>query len=153
MTGLPFIEVRNPHHPSEPPMRLWKEEVVLLHRSEAEKAVFQTRKTDLVEWWKQVYTENPRVHEIVKRLWEIGERISLLHKKREECRGRDPDYDSWETSAEHCRGCEDRTRRQKELRKERASLFSELESICGKNKGTIQLARRYYRTEKRKARV
>jgi len=95
-----------------------------------------------------VKSANPRVKEIVKRLWEIGERIAELHYLKEECRESDPKYESsdyWEVGIEHCKDCEEMSKEQDELREERSELFGELEEICKKDKRTIQLARKYLR--------
>jgi hypothetical protein len=53
---------------------------------------FETRKKHLKELFLDVKSANPRVKEIVKRLWEIGERIAKLHYLKEECRESDPKY-------------------------------------------------------------
>ena len=137
-------------------MKLWKESDVLPFKSregirkykkrkKAGKKASETRKKLLKEWFTEIKSANPRVKEIVKRLWEIGEKIAELHDLKEECRESDPKYDSsdyWEAGIEHCKDCEEMSKEQSELREERNELFSELEEICEKDKRTIQLARK-----------
>ena len=159
--GLPFKEVKNPYYSKASPMKLWREMDVLpfkdekaieifKKRSERGQKGFQTRKTRLVEWFKQVKSDNPRVHEITRRLWEIGEGINELHRLKEECRNNSPAYDRrefWDLGVEHCKECKKRSNEQWSLREEREMLFLELETISNTDKRTIQLARKYYRME------
>lgn len=159
--GLPFKEVKNPYYSKATPMKLWHEKDVLpfkdrkgielfRKRSEGGKKAFETRKTRLIEWFKQVKSDNPRVHEITRKLWEIGERINELHQLKEECRNTDSTYDRhefWEFSVEHCKKCKEKTDEQWSLREEREKLFLELETVSDADKRTIQLARKYYRME------
>jgi len=160
--NLPFIEARNPHYSKAAPMKLWKESDVLPFKSEEGIKKYQkrreaglkaseTRKKHLKEWFTEIKSDNPRVKEILERLWKIGERISELHRLKEECRESDPTYDSethWELGIEHCEDCERMSEEQAELREERSELFMELEKISKKDKKTIQLARRYLREER-----
>ena len=106
-------------------------------RCAAGRKAHETRKTRLVEWWKQVRSDNPRVQEIVKRLWQIGETISELHDEKQRCREDDSGDDSdeyLEFGAEHCDRCAKMTQTQEELRGERESLFTALEDACGKDR-------------------
>ena len=160
---LPYVETRNPYYAKASPMQLWKESDVSRHRNQegvkeyakrkqAGQRASIARKNNLKEWFTTVKNDNPRVREILKRLWEISERISQLHDFKEECRESDPDYNSedyWDIGFEHCEACERATKKQWRLRAERGELFSELEMICGKEKRTIQLARQYLREEAR----
>jgi hypothetical protein len=156
--NIPFIEKKNPHFSSAAPMRLWREEDVLpfksgrgveLHgkRKEAGRKAFETRKKNLVQWFTQIKSVNPRVREVTRRLWEIGKEIGILHDRKEECRNADVcDREAfWEYGIEHCPDCGRMSREQEKLREERAALFEELERICGKEKSVVQLARRYCR--------
>lgn len=156
--SIPPKEVRNPYYSRAAPMKLWKEGDILPYKSEhgiqgyakrrqAGHKAYETRKHRLIEWWKQVKTENPRVQEIVKRLWVIGEEISKLHEEKEECRGSQDREAHWEFGEEHCQDCAEKTEAQQALRAERERLFMGLERVCEKEKDTIQLARRYYRLE------
>lgn len=161
--ALPFEEVRNPHYSNAAPMKLWKESDVspfrgedgikrYAKRKEAGQKAFITRKTNLKEWFTEIKNDNPRTKEILKKLWEIGEKISELHDLKEECRKCDPRYDSsdyWDLGIEHCEECERMTKEQCRLREEREELFSELETICGRDKRTIQVARHYLREDAR----
>ena len=158
---LRFVEAKNPYYSKAAPMKLWKESDIssfrdedgirkYAKRKEAGQKAFVTRKNNLKEWFTTVKNDNPRVKEILKRLWEIGNRISELHDFKEECRESDPDYNSedfWDVGLEHCEACERATEEQCSLRDERGELFLELETICGKDKRTIQLARQYLREE------
>jgi hypothetical protein len=158
------VEARNPHYRWAAPMLLWREEDVLPFRSdegvrkyqvrkEAGRKAHVTRKTRLVEWWKQAKTDNARVQEIVKRLWEIGERISTLHDEKQQCREDDPSYEPdhhWEFGEDHCDRCRKMTETQDRLREERELLFKELQETCQASKSIIQLARKYYRQEQEK---
>lgn len=152
-------EVKNPHYRSAPPMKLWKESDILpfksdkkiqqfKKRSEAGKRAFETRKNNLVDFFEDIQSSNPRVNEITKRLWEIGKEIEKLHYLKEECRDAD-DYDGREDyfdyGREHCSKCRQMSEKQDKLRGERYELFGDLELICGRDKRTIQLARRYRR--------
>ena len=97
-----------------------------------------SEKPGSVEWWKQVRSDNPRVQEIVKRLWQIGETISELHDEKQRCREDDSGDDSdeyLEFGAEHCDRCAKMTQTQERLRGERESLFTALEDACGKEQG------------------
>jgi hypothetical protein len=161
--GLPFDEAENPYYSKAAPMKLWRESDVSPHRDEdgikryakrkeAGKKAFISRKTNLKEWFTAAKKDNPRTKEILKRLWEIGDRISELHDLKEECRECDPGYDSsdyWDLGIEHCEECERMTKEQCRLREEREELFSELETLCGRDKRTIQLARHYLREDPR----
>ena len=159
--NLLFREVKNPYFSSAAPMKLWNEKDVLPfknkvgikrynERSNAGKKAFETRKTRMIEWFKQVKSDKPRVHEITKRLWEIGDRINELHHLKEKCRNTDHTYDPhnfWEFGSEHCRDCKEKSDEQWNLREEREELFGELEAVCDADKRIIQLARKYYRSE------
>jgi hypothetical protein len=156
------VEKKNPYYASGPPMRLWKEADVKPYRSKeyilqykkrkaAGLKAAKTRKENLKDWFDKQKREHPRVQEIVKRLWEIGEEIRLLHDEKEECRDNDFDYDSddyHEYGFDHCDKCNTRSQKQQRLRDERETLFNELERITGRDKQIIQLARRYIRTER-----
>ncbi|MCK4526206.1 hypothetical protein KAW18_02445 [candidate division WOR-3 bacterium] len=158
---LPFKEVKNPYFSSAAPMKLWDEKDVLpfkneagikrySERSNAGKKAFKTRKIRMIEWFKQVKSGKPRVLEITRRLWEIGEQINQLHHLKEECRNTDPTYDPhefWEFGSEHCEDCKEKSDEQWNLREEREELFGELEVVCSADKRTIQVARKYYRNE------
>lgn len=160
--GLPFEEVKNPHYSNAAPMKLWKESDVSpfrdedgvkrhAKRKEAGKKAFETRKRRLEEWFTDIKSNNPRVQAILKRLWEVGERISEIHFLKEECREDDPEYsykDYSDIGIEHCEECERMTSEQCKLREEREELFSELEDVCKSDKRTIQLARNYLREKK-----
>ncbi|MGC9100025.1 MAG: hypothetical protein ACP5HC_02005 [Caldisericum sp.] len=162
--GIPFREVRNPYYRKAPPMKLWKEEDVapfkntegvekFKKRQQAGQKAFETRKKRLKEWFSEIKDSNPRVKEILHRLWQIGERIKELHRLKENCRTSDPDYneeDFWDYGIEHCPQCAKWSEEQWQLREERYELFNELEEICQKDKRTIQLARRYLREDKTK---
>lgn len=152
-------EVKNPHYRSAPPMKLWKENDILpfkndkkiqrfKKRSEAGKRAFKTRKNNLIDFFEDVQSSNPRVNEITKRLWEIGKEIGKLHHLKEECRDAD-DYDGrehyFDYGREHCSKCRQMSEKQDKLRRERYGLFEDLELICGMDKRTIQLSRRYRR--------
>lgn len=153
--------VPNPHFHSSAPMRLWLESDVLPFRSEEGVKAFKkrreaglkgakTRKENLKEWFNEIRKDKPEILGIVKRLWEIGERIGVLHFEKEKCRDADPRYDSetyFDLGVEHCKECLKKTKEQIDLRNQRGSLFSELELLCGADKGTIQLARKYLRDE------
>jgi len=152
--GLPFVEKKNPYYSSGSPMKLWEEEDVLPFKSDvgiakhqvrkaAGTKAYQTKKTNLIKWFESVKSEDPRVHEITHRLWEIGTQIRELHALKAICRG--DGYDDYEN--EHCTLCCERTDHQNRLRDERAVLFQELIIVCGKDKRTIQLARKYCREE------
>ncbi len=154
--NIPYKEVKNPHYSSAAPMRLWEEKDVQpfksedgarLHakRREAGIKAHQTRKKRLIEWFKKVKTENKIVSEITKRLWEIGERIRELHDLKADCREGDDNNDYWETGIDHCNRCFKWSKEQDALRLEREHLFEELEVNYGKDKKTIQLARKYCR--------
>ena len=159
--GLPFKEVKNPYYSKAAPMKLWCERDVLpfkdekgvelfKKRSERGQKAFQTRKNHLIEWFKQVKSGNPRVHEITRRLWEIGRGINELHQLKEKCRNNSPAYDRhefWEFGVEHCKECKEKSEEQWNLREERERIFLELETISNTDKRTIQLARKYYRME------
>jgi hypothetical protein len=160
--NLPFVEEENPHYSEAPSMKLWKESDVLPFKSEEGIKKYQkrreaglkaseTRKKHLKEWFIEIKRDNPRVKEILERLWEIGERISELHDLKEECRESDPTYSPetyWKLGIEHCKNCERMSGEQAKLREERSELFTELEKICKKDKKTIQLARRYLRKDR-----
>jgi len=160
---LPYVETRNPYYAKAAPMKLWKESDVSPHRDEkgikryakrkkAGQKAFNTRKNNLKEWFTTAKNNNPRVKDILRRLWEIGDRISQLHDLKEECRESDPDYNSedyWDIGLEHCEACERATKEQCRLREERGELFLELEAICGEDKRTVQLARKYLREDAR----
>jgi hypothetical protein len=162
--NIPSVEARNPHYRWAASMLLWREEDVLPFnsdegvrkyqvRKEAGRKAHETRKTRLVEWWKQVKTDNARVQEIVKRLWEIGERISSLHDEKQQCREDDSSFEPdhyWEFGEDHCDRCREMTETQDKLREERERLFKELQETCQASKSTIQLARKYYRQEQEK---
>ena len=148
--GLPFIEKKNPHFSSGSPMKLWDEEAVLPFKSvegiqkhqvrkEAGKKAHQTRKVNLIKWFESVKSDNPQVHHITHRLWEIGSRIGELHSLKANCRR--------ESDNHFCAVCDSNTDMQNDLREERSALFADLVNICGKDKKTIKLARKYYREE------
>jgi len=160
---VPSVTKKNPYYRSGPPMKLWKETDVAPYknkdavklfskRREAGLKAAKTRKTNLKDWFDKQKREHPRVQEIIKRLWEIGEEIRVLHHEKAECR--DDDYDDngreefFEYGMQHCNKCGQRNRKQSSLRDERETLFTELERITGKDKQTIQLARRYIRNER-----
>lgn len=160
--GLPFKEVKNPHFSTAAPMKLWHEKDILpfrddegvkkyKKRSEAGQKAFKTRKARMIEWFKQVKSANQGVHEITKRLWEIGERVNELHRLKERCRTDDylsyDHHEFWDMGVEHCKRCREMSDEQWGLREERENLFEELETICHTDKQTIQLARKYYRME------
>jgi hypothetical protein len=169
-------EAENPHYRSAAPMLLWKEEDVSLFRSEdgiekyakrkaagqkayetakkKREAAREQEKRQLTEWWKQVRTEKPRVQEILKRLWEIGEDIRNWHDLKTECRNerRHNDCDEDDCSDHYsCKNCEAMNQEQDKLREERERLFEELQEICQASKSTIQLARKFHREEQQRA--
>jgi hypothetical protein len=154
-TRLPIqpLEAVNPYYRSAAPMLLWREEDVSLFRSEdgieryarrraagqkayetakkKREAAREQEKRQLIEWWKQVITGNPRVQEIVKRLWEIGEDIYNWHDLKAECRNgrRHNDCDERDCSDHYtCKNCEAMSQEQDKLREERERLFEELQS-------------------------
>ena len=159
---IEFIEVRNPHFSSASPMKLWEEKNVLpfknkdgikvyKKRKKAGVKAYCTRKKHLKEWFKQVKSKNPRIQEIMKRLWKIGEDISWFHDLKEECRNTNIGFDKkdfFEYGVAHCKHCEKWTEEQDMLRDEREKLFEELKKICDKDLRTIQLARKYCREER-----
>lgn len=159
--GLNPKLVSNPHFRSSAKMRLWSESEVMPFRSEEGIEAFKkrreaglkgarTRRDKLKKWFTSLREDKPEVQEIVKRLWEIGERIQVLHFEKAACRDADPWDDSgayFDLGVEHCKKCLKMTREQTKLRNARASLFSELERLCETDKKTIQLARRYLRDE------
>ena len=176
-TRLPVqrLEAVNPYYRSGAPMLLWNEEDILPFRSEdgikryakrraagqkayeaAERkreAAREREKRRLIEWWKQVRTEKPRVQEIVKRLREIGEDIRNWHDLKAECRNehRHDDYDEDAYLGHYiCRNCEAMSQEQDRLREERERLFEELKEICQVSKSTIQLARKFHREERQR---
>jgi hypothetical protein len=116
---IPFREVENPHYSSAPPMKLWNEEDVSPYRdqkgvdrhrvrSEAGKKGAETRKKNLRGWFEQIKSDNPRVKEITKRLWEIGNEISDLQARKEKCRKSnnvDDGRDYFEYSDADCGNC------------------------------------------------
>lgn len=150
-------EVKNPHYGSSPPMKLWKEDDILPYksedkiknyriRSEAGKKAHQTRKNNLTKWFEGIKSSNPRIHQITKMLWEIGEKISELHHEKDECRGDMDDKKVYfDCGVEHCSECKKISEEQERLRQERYNLFEELECLCEKDFRTIQLARKYCR--------
>lgn len=160
---IPCVEKQNPYYSSGPPMRIWKETDVAPYKNKEHVKAFKkrreaglraakTRKTNLKEWFDKQKREHPRVQEIIKRLWQIGEEIRVLHHEKEECRADsyndDTDDDYREYGAQHCDECNRRSQKQQRLRDEREGLFNELEKITGKDKQSIQLARRYIRNER-----
>ena len=159
--GFPYDTAPNPHFRSAAPMKLWEEEVVLPYkslegvrayqkRSGAGVRAAETRKTNQKEWWKDIKTNNSRIAEITKRLWEIGNEIIELHYDKEQCRSYGENFAKerfWDWGEEHCNECAEMSSRQDELRIERGELFEELEYLSGKDKRTIQLARKYARDE------
>jgi len=159
---LPCKTVRNPFISSGPPMNVWLESAVEPHknqkgiekfkkRQEAGKKAFTTRRTKLIEFFKDTQGRCPRVGEITKRLWEIGNEINAIHGEKERCRNSDPEYDRseyFDMGFEHCEQCMKRSGKQEELRDERQRLFEELEILCKADKKTIQLARKYLREDK-----
>ena len=160
--GLPCKTVKNPVFSSTASMKLWLESAVAPHkndkgiekfkkRQEAGKKAFTTRRTKLIEFFKDAKGRNPRVQEITKRLWEVGNEINTLHEEKSKCRNADPEYDRreyFDQGFEHCDECMKRSGKQGELRGERQDLFGELEILCKADKKTIQLARKYLREDK-----
>lgn len=161
---LPYEAVKNRYYRSGPMVKLWKEADVIPYknkkgidsakrRKEAGERAFTTRRTKLIEFFKDAQGRCPRIGEITKRLWEIGNEVNAIHAEKAQCRNNDPEYDRseyFDMGFEHCLQCSKRSERQKHLRNERATLFEELEQICGKDKKTIQLARKYLREDKGK---
>ena len=95
--NIPFKTAPNPHYKNAAPMKLWREQDILPFKStvgiekheeavERGKKAVETRKTNLKEWFKTMKSSDPRVQEILKRLWEIGNEIEDLHSAKEECR-------------------------------------------------------------------
>lgn len=159
---LQYKELENPYYRNAAYMCLWKEEDVEPYknekgieqfqiRSESGKRAAVTRKNNLKNWFAECKKQNPKVGEILDRLWQIHNHINKLHNLKEGCRssrdGNDS-FDFWEYEIDHCKKCEYHSTKQNKLRKEREKLFKELETTCNKSKRTIQLARKYLREEK-----
>lgn len=159
-----FKEKRNPYSSRLPPLRMWQEIHVYPYRSEegvrdileaeAEKIA---RRDKLKKWFLGLKDSNPKMTEILKRLWEIGERIRILHGLKAECRDDNPLDDEpseeyFKYGFQHCDRCIAWTKEQNDLRGERTRLFSELEKIAGKSKTTIQRVRRYIREDEQRER-
>lgn len=155
--GLPPREVPNPHYRSGPPMRLWREQDVAPHkddsgvaryrsRQEAGKRAFQTRRTNLMDWFQDLKSKSPEVQDILVRLYEIHVEIGRLHGTKVKCRGDDSGKDDYfDFGVEHCEECEAASERQNGIRDERARLFDRLEVLAQADKQAIQLARKYLR--------
>lgn len=158
---LPNECVENPHYHNAAYMILWKEEDLepfkningieqFKKRSEAGRKAAKTRKNNLKNWFTECKQHNPKIANILNRLYQIHNTINELHDLRKECResrnGNNSD-DFWEYEIEHCAKCETWQAKQNKLRHERKQLFKELEKLCGKSKQTIQLARKYIREE------
>jgi len=161
---MPFKEKRNPYSSRLPPLKMWQEIHVYPYRSEegvrdileaeAEKVA---RRDKLKKWFLGLKDSNPKMTEILKRLWEIGERIRILHGLKAECRDDNPLDDEpseeyFKYGFQHCDRCIAWTKEQNDLRGERTRLFSELEKIAGKSKTTIQRVRRYIREDEQRER-
>ena len=159
--NLPFKEVPNPHYRRAPAMKLWDEQAVLPFknergiekhhaRSKAGQKAANTRKKNLVDLFSFFKNNDPRVQEILQRLWGIHCEIDRLHELKADHRGKEDSYDKqsyFDLGMQHCKLCEAWSVAQDRLRDERASLFETLQEICGMEKQAIQLARRYLRED------
>jgi len=156
-----FKERRNPYSSRLPPLRMWQEIHIYPYRSEeGVRNVLEAetekiaRRDKLKKWFLGLKDSNPRIPEILKRLWEIGERIRVLHGLKEECRssGQDESSEEYGFHLSQCWSCIGWTKEQNNLRIERSRLFSEFERIAGKSKTTIQRVRRYIREDEQRER-